>query len=222
MSRYCPATISVRMVLHSSRTTRSVAGAVLVAATMSSAHARARSPARIAAASAEARPVRRIHAVGVLRGDVGVQGESSATQPGAVHDVVVNQRAGLDQFERGADAQGGLRLRGPSTARAQGPPQEARTHELAAVQGETRDALGQILREHRVEGGGAFGALRQQALQHASHSPRDVTVDGVRFARAGRRMRGAFLLRSGAGATAPGARVGARMLPPRCRAGSGR
>lgn len=199
-----------------------MAYAVLVSATMSSAQARARSPHEDRRGLPEARPVHGSHVVGVLRGDVGVQGEPSATQPGAVHDIVVDQRAGLDQFEGSADTQGGPRLGGPSTARAQGPPHEARTHELAAVQGETRDALGQIPGEHRVEGGGAFGARRQQALQHASHGPWDVTVDGLQFACAGRQMREAFLVRTGGGVAAPGARIAVGRLPRGRRSGSGR
>lgn len=49
-SRYCPATISIRIPRHSSRTREALSGVIPVSATTSSAQTRARSPARIAAA----------------------------------------------------------------------------------------------------------------------------------------------------------------------------
>nr|BBJ48649.1 hypothetical protein SAVMC3_12780 [Streptomyces avermitilis] len=124
--------------------------------------------------------------VGVLGTHVRVQRGPAAAQPGAVHHVVVHQRARLDEFEGGTDPQGRLRPGGRSAARPVRPPHELGPGALAAVQGEPRHALGDVVGEHRVEGRRPRHALRQEAVEKSAHGGRYVLVDGGRPERVAR------------------------------------
>ena len=98
-SRYWPPSTSVRIASPRAAARAAASAGRSVPRSMSSAQTRARSPSRIAAAAPK-RAARPRHAgVGVPPGELDVHGRAAAPGRRGVHEVVVHQRARLDQLE---------------------------------------------------------------------------------------------------------------------------
>ena len=162
MSRYCPTLSSMRSSSHTART----GGAV--SASSWSAYTWARSPMRIATPSPKRRASPRHTAASCRSPKARCAVRSPAPRRGAVHDVVVHEREGLEHLEGGA----GLDHRGVVVAAAGGaeaPVAERRPEPLAAAHHERAQRLE---RRHEVAArarpSGAVSAVskRVEALLH--------------------------------------------------------
>ena len=117
---------------------------------------------------------------GVPAGERDVHGRPAAARGGGVHEVVVHERAGLDQLQRGDGAQHRVDLRTVRVAaRAPpAPPGEGRPDALAAAQHE----LAQVARggtEGGVDGGGGRAAPVEEVRQRLFEADGQVQVGGV-------------------------------------------
>ena len=133
------------------------------------------------AAAAPNRAGRPRHAaVGVPAGERDVHGRAAAAGGGGVHEVVVHERARLDQLQRGHRAQhrvDGRAVRVAARA-APAPPRERRADALAPAQHE----LAQVARggaERGVDGRGAGAAPVEKGREGLLEPDGQVEVGGV-------------------------------------------
>lgn len=146
---------------------------------------RHRRPVRLGAAEHPLAPV--------AAGEVDVEGRAAAAQRGVVHQVVVDQRAGLEQFQGPGEPEGGGLVavpRAPSGG-APAPPQEGGARPFAPVQREPCDIGGQPGAEEAVEAAGLLAPAVGVAPQGLLETAAELAVGSCRFAagRGGRQVR---------------------------------
>ncbi len=136
----------------------------------SSAHDRQRSPSRIAAPTPNALGRAEPLVAAVQRREAPVRRGHAATRVAAVHDVVVDERAGLQQLERGR--RGHRLLAVGAAGAAPAPVGERRAQALAAAQevgerlGERREVGADVVEDRHL--------LREEVVEALLHADAQV------------------------------------------------
>lgn len=137
-------------------------------------------PAEQGPCGAQSSACSRPRGCGILGSDVGMQGGLGAAQPGAIQQVVMHERAGLDEFDCGSDTQSAVDLAVvlASLAGTQRPPQELWPHALAAVEREPCHAFGHTTAEDTIQGKSRSRSVAQDVSEHGVDSSWHIPVNG--------------------------------------------